>query len=274
MWEPYTLLTLQQMQAARVEIRLHLDYWAERLALCHGLNTFTVEPTLYEADSGVDYRQYQFVGHLLSHSLDDADPDPELRRFLQENEEAPSPYRVVPHLLQGPLRRLLVEAFAWPAILLFQPEQWLPYSTNTRRWPLSRAFGAWRELFAKQRKPDPCARLPAAQRALEQHNRRKARAARTEYQRLLAIARELWPKVLALGSSGRPGRPAYKQRLCRLLADAGLQVKRRQLDQLMIDLKQMLPPAPGKDCKISDRSVGGHCSRSRHGGISSRTERE
>jgi hypothetical protein len=138
----------------------------------------------------------------------------------------------------------MVEAFAWPAILLLQPEQWLPYSTNTRRWPLSRAFGPWRQLFAKRRKPDPFARLPAAQRVLAQHNRRKARAARAEYQRLLELARELWPKVLAMGSSGRPGRPAYKQRLRGLLAGAGVQVKRRQLNQLMIDLKRMLPSAP------------------------------
>jgi hypothetical protein len=47
----------------------------------------------------------------------------------------------------------------------------------------------------------------------------------------------LWPKVVATGSTGRRGRPAYRRRLEGLLAGRGLKVSRRQLDRLMADLK-------------------------------------
>src|SRR5262249_36940602 len=150
-----------------------------------------------------------------------------------------------PYLVTQPLRSpgggLLAQGLSWPAVLLFGPDQWPSFSTNTKGFPLYRAFGGWRQVLAEPPAPDPFAPFPPARRALAAHNRRKATAARTQYEGLLRVATGLWPKVLGMGTTGR-GRPACKRRLRGLLAEQGVEVTRRQLDALMADLKRMAAP--------------------------------
>jgi hypothetical protein len=232
-----SVLTPAQVRAAREEIHVMLDFWGKRLGIRNGLKAYVVEPALTEADSGHLFRQFQFVGFLLGEPPDDLAPDPDLRDFLRENEEQKSRFENVKHLAEGHLRRVLTRAFAWPAVMLFQPEQWPSFDANSKGWPVFRAFGQWRQLLAEPTKPDPFERLPPALDALARHNRRRAAAARADYVPLLQAARQLWPKVLDIQSTGRRGRPAHKQRLAALLAGEGITVSRRQLDRLMADLK-------------------------------------
>jgi hypothetical protein len=123
--------------------------------------------------------------------------------------------------------------------MLFGPEQWPSYQANTRRWPLYRSFGLWRQLLGKQsnRRQDPFASVSPRQQALDTHNSLKAANARARREQLLQLARPLWARAQEPEPTRRRGRPACKQRLQALLASQGVDVTRRQLDELVAALK-------------------------------------
>jgi hypothetical protein len=104
--------------------------------------------------------------------------------------------------------------------------------------PLYRAFGGWRQVLAEPQKPNRIRRLAPGRRPLAVHEGTTAPQARLADEKLREAAKALWPKVLAMGPSGRRGRPPYRQRLQELLAGQGLQVTRRQLGRLMAELKR------------------------------------
>jgi hypothetical protein len=245
-WEPYALLTEGQVRAARAEAHRHLDYWAARLGMVSGLKVLTVGPDMHhDDDTNEDHPQFRFTASILAESPAGGCPDPQLRDALLEEGVTVAPGVELNHLTEGQLRSrggsLLVTALAVPPLMLLWPGQWASYAASTAGWPLYRAFGAWRRVLAERgRRPGPFPPRPSAGRPPSARERREA-AARAERERLLGAARPLWAKAQEAVPTGRRGRPACKRRLRELLAGQGLCVTRRQLDQLMAELKRQAP---------------------------------
>jgi hypothetical protein len=131
-------------------------------------------------------------------------------------------------------------ALSWQPTFLFDDRMWFAYAEAVKGQPLYRPFGSWRESMAsaaavRSSTDRTFARAQATRfgRASQQKgNRRRSREARDRRAELLAVARELWPQVVAETGRGR-GRPAHRKRLAELLDGRGVKVSRRDLDWLM-----------------------------------------
>jgi hypothetical protein len=241
MTDPYSVLNYLQLPASRHQIGLRLDKWAEGLGIRDGMRIYTVEPTMWqEPNTGRYLPQFRFVGRLLGAPPAGPSPDPALRARLdgmgELHEYGPEQKTLVTGSLRG-WGGLLVKAMGWPPVSLLPPQQWASYNANMKRRPLYRAFGGWRAILTAPTKPDPFASFSRSKIALKKLNDGKKREACQRRKILLEAARPLWAAAVAAAVTGQKGRPAYKQRLKSLLAEEGVQVTRRQLDELVKDLK-------------------------------------
>lgn len=226
--DPYTVLTTKQMAAARSEIRAFLDHWAKRFNIIGGLKIFTVEPDIYhDQHANLQFPQYRFNGYLLGQPAGNRDADPRLRQFLEKGAEYTNAnamgfgnYFLKHGELRSRMSPLLIDALAYPAVMLFRPEQFPSYHRNMQSVPLYRPFGEWRKYFQKKK-------------SLVGPGRPHKRSARVDYSELRKIARDAWPRLMELARTGGRGRPPLKSLLKKLMAEKNIALTRRQLEQLM-----------------------------------------
>jgi hypothetical protein len=243
--DSFALLTPAQVKGARAEIRLQLSYWARRLGIRDGLIVQSIEPgTWFDSHLGWQLPQFHFVGYLLGQVPRGPSRDPQLEQHLHNDGWKLWIDELDPYLQTLSLRAALTRAFSWPAIMLFQNEQWITYRSFTRGLPLFRAMGRWRQFLDDanvqklklNEQGDPFQREPRHRRALRVRNSRRAEASSTEDRKLLAIATELWPQACAAATSGRRGRPPYRRCLQQLLAGRGIHATKRRLERVIAEL--------------------------------------
>jgi hypothetical protein len=132
-------------------------------------------------------------------------------------------------------------ALSWQPTFLLDDQLWFDYAGAVKGQRLYRPFGAWGHSMAAaaaearssvSRKFGKAQSRRFAQDRQQQGNRRRSREVQQRREGLLAVARDVWPEVLAVISGG-PGRPARRKRLEELLSGRGVSPSRRDLDWLM-----------------------------------------
>jgi hypothetical protein len=233
----FAQLTSAQMQAARKQLTTRLRNYASRLGISDGCIFLTVEPAVFHADNGTQYRQHIWWGHLLA-PIPAKCADPELWDELARATMYPTGYRRDERklLTTDTPRHLLREILGWPSLCLFDSWQWWHYHVQTWRRPLYCPFGSWRQLLAEPEKHDSFAQQLPRVIALRHGNRLRRQTAAVQFDRLVAVARPLWRQLQENAGPRRRGRPAHRSHLKEKLNQAGIQISDWQLRRLMKEL--------------------------------------